>query len=415
MSKARLNVHYMYFIPLLILQVLATTLVVSVMSVTDYGLYTLYLTTINVLYIITMGIPDGYLLTNRMKSKSKITGIYKLLANYGIMLFIFLAIGLLVIQLLGLSLLYRYALLASIIAALYHLTQTIFRTLNEAHKQNIYLIFTRTAFVGDGLVYWLTGNLEYTLIFDIVCRFLIMGATIIQILYEYRDNDKVPSNYSQYFHVGLIVMLSNTIFNLSLMVDKYALSSDLENLGMYSLAITVVLLFRVVLMPLNQVLLVTLDEKNDMTVISKKIIPLIILLYSLLIPALYVGKYIINNIAFLSKYIGAVPIIAITILMIPLMVPLESVIITINKLTNSKLFFVKSILVAFIFCIVLFSYTSYAIVDLTVYSKLVVICYLSSFVIYSYGILKNKQLLTIIFLYIILGYIYIYLCNNFIL
>lgn len=414
MSGSKLNIHYMYLIPLLILQITATALIASVMSVSDYALYTLYLTTINLFYILTLGIPDGYVLLNRKKNKNEISGVQKLLSSYVKIFLVFMAIGLLVIKVLGLNILFNYALVAACITGLYQLTQAIFRALNEAHKQNIYLLCTRSTFVLDGLVYLYTGNLYITLIFDIVCRLMIVIATVINIAIDYHNNDREGLAITDYTHVGFIIMISNTVFNMSLMIDKYALANDLESLGIYSLAITVVLMLRVMLAPLNQVILISINNNIDKSKITRQMITVCIITFFLLIPALLVGKALIVHLVFLNKYLPAIPVIAITMLMMPLMVPVESIIINLNKITNGRLFLLKSIIVACVYALILFSYTSGGSVDLNVYSLLVVLSYFIAFIVFSFKVLTNRQILKLALIYLLLASTYLLICFKFI-
>lgn len=401
----------MYLIPFLFIQICSTSLVASVMTVEDYGMYTLYLTTINFLYLMTVGVIDGYTIENRSKKKSEIGGIQKLLASYIFMITIFGIVGILILYTFGFETIYYYSLIAAIFTAIYHLTQTIFRTLNEAHKQNIYVLFMRLAFLLDGFIYMMTLNLKETLIFDIVFRVLIVLIAIVHVLFEYRKNCQYGDGIVKYIKIGFVVTVSNTIFNITLMADKFALSDDLESLGIYSLAITVVLMTRIIIAPLNQVLFVTIDEKTDSERLVRNILLIIGTSFILLLPSLYVGKILILNISFLGKYESAIPIIAISMLIIPLMIPVESIIVNINKIRNGRLFLIKSILIAIIFVVVLFTYVNSTAFNLQHYTMLVVSLYFISFLIYSGSILKKKQILYCSTFYLILSYIYIHLAN----
>lgn len=411
MKNTKLNIHYMYLFPFLILQICATSLVASVMSVEDYGMYTLYMTTINLLYFMTLGVIDGYTLENRKKNKKEIGGIPKLLFFYSLMV-ISLGVGGVVIALaFDFHRIYFFSLIAAVVTAAYHLTQTIFRTLNEVHKQNIYVLMMRLCFLSDGVIYLITNDLGMTILFDIMCRVLIVLIAVVHILLEYKNNPPNGTKITEYIKLGFLVTVSNTIFNLTLMIDKYALSNDLENLGIYSLAITGVLMLRVIIAPLNQVLFVTIDETEGSSALSNKIIKLIISSFLLLLPALYFGKLVILSVPFLGKYESAIPIIAISILIVPLMIPVESIILNINKIKGGRLFLIKSIMIAMFFAVVLFTYASSVGFSLTHYTMLVVLLYFSSFVVYSSGVINIKHLLYCISLYLSLSVVYIYLAN----
>lgn len=414
MKNSKLNIHYMYLIPLLLIQVFTTIFMVTIMNVKDYGVYTLYQTTINFLYIITAGVPDGYILKNRSKTKGEIGGIARLLYTYLATMLISFVIGTIVINVINLDEMYVYAMCAASIMGIYQLTQSIFRNLNEAHKQNIYLIASRLIFVADGFYYLASGDIKQMFGFDLVLRTFFVTIAFIHVLIDYRKNDKVGDSYKNYARVGLLIMISNTVFNMTMMVDKYALAKDLESLGLYSVAITIVIMIRVIITPLNQVLFVTLDEHQDINAYTKKLVLFIISCFILMVPAIFIGKYLIINIAIFNKYIDAIGVIAITMLMIPLMVPLESLVVNLGKLKNSRSFFIKSIIIACLYIIVLFGYTSTLGASLPVYALLVVACYFASFIIYSFDIFSKQQMQIIYSLYSILLVIYLIIINLFI-
>ncbi len=411
MKNSKLKVHYLYLVPLLVLQIFATILLASVMSVDDYARFVLYQTTINLLYLMTLGAPDGYLLTNRKKSKSEISGIAPLLRSYSLALIVLSIVISIVIMVLDLNKFYYLAVIASFFVGIYQLTQSIFRTLNEAHKLNIYLILVRMCFVLDGIMYIYTHNIIKVIIFDILCRMLIVIVALVQVLFEYRGNDQNGIQLRGYIKSGFLIMISNLVFSFSLMIDKYALSSDLEKLGIYSLAITVVLMLRVVLEPLNRVMLITIEKDVNQREILKQILTVVAITFSLLLPALIVGSQLIINIAVLNKYIDAIPVIAITLLIVPLMLPVETLLANINRVKDDKLFLLKSLLVFSVYTVILFSYTTYIPINLMVYALLVVISYFLAFIIYCVGIIRWSSILIISVSYIILSAIYLLVIN----
>lgn len=408
MREKKLNVHYSYMVPALFLQIATTILMITVMSVEDYGMYTLYLTTINFLYFATLGIPDGYIVKNRSKAKKQIPSVSKLVIQYLILQITIVTLGSVAIFATGFSNLYIYPIIGAGAMNMYQLTQAIFRNLNEAHKQNIYLLTSRVIYIVDGICYVFTKSIEMAFIVDIILRTILFMIAFLQINYEYAGNaNSEKSNLNQYSKAGFMIMFSNTIFSLSLMVDKYALASDLEHLGLYSVAITVVLMFRVLLMPLNQVLFVTIDENMDVELLAPKLLKLIYISFVLLIPALIVGTTIIERVNILNKYVEAIPIIAVTLLIVPLMVPVESIFVNLGKLQNSNLFLTKSLIVALFYIIVLFGYVKISDFNIVFYSLLAVACYFFAFVIYSYNLLNKKLRVKFYGSYLILSIVYL--------
>lgn len=406
MKDSKLNIHYMYLLPAILLQIITTLFMVTIMDVETYGAYTLYLTTINFLYAFTLGIPEGYIIYNRGKDKSKISGVNDTIKSFFVIQLILVVVAVLCVKLLDINSMYVYAILTSITFSIYHLTQSIYRTLNEAHTQNIFILLSRLIFLIDGVFFLQFKNIEALFISDIVMRTVLSSISVILVNHRYKDNPKERVPITKYLKLGIPIMVSGTVFNLTLMVDKYALADDLEKLGIYSLAITVVLLIRVILKPLNQVIFVNIDENMDLYKVINKFILFIIGIYILLVPAFFFGQYLINHIEALSKYEEAIPIIGITMMMIPLMIPLESVITNISKLKDSRVFTIRSILVAIIYVIVLYSAQYVLNVSLIIYALLVVVCYLIGFIIHSVGVISKRDF-KIVPIYLICSIIYV--------
>lgn len=406
MKDSKLNIHYMYLLPAILLQIITTLFMVTIMDVETYGAYTLYLTTINFLYAFTLGIPEGYIIYNRGKDKCEISGVGNTIKLYFIIQLLLATVAVLCVKILNINSMYIYAILTSITFSIYQLAQSIYRTLNQAHTQNIFILLSRLIFLIDGIFFLIFKSIEVLFISDIIIRTVLSTISVILVNQRYKDNPKDSVPITNYLKLGIPIMVSGTVFNLTLMVDKYALADDLEKLGIYSLAITVVLLIRVILKPLNQVIFVNINENMDLYKVINKFILFIIGSYLLMIPAFFFGQYLINHIEALSKYKEAVPIIGITMMMIPLMIPLESVITNISKLKDSRVFTIRSILVAIIYVIVLYSAQYIFNVSLIIYALLVVVCYLIGFIIHSIGVISKRDF-KIVPIYLIGSIVYI--------
>lgn len=409
MRENKLNIHYSYMMPTLILQIVSTLLMISFLSISDYAIYTLYLTTINFLYFLTLGIGEGFILKNRSKAKSQIFGISKLINNYVGLQLVFGLVGVLIIGLTPINNIYSFPLVAMIPMNIFQLTQNIFRNANDAHKLNLFILASRAIFIIDAFVYLLTKSLGLMFGADIAMRTILALIATLIVRGEYQTSTPNQLELKDYVDCGFILMLSNTIFSLTLMIDKYALANDLESLGIYSIAITVVLMFRILLTPLNKVLFVTLDEDYDLRLAEPKLLKMIAGSFVILIPALIIGKSLLLGIDGLSKYIDTLPIIAITLVMVPLMVPLESLVLNISKLRTGKKFLFKSLVVTIIYSLVLFGYTTFWTVNLAVFSLLVSSCYFLAFIIYSYDIFDRRLKLKLYSLYAVLGFVYLVL------
>lgn len=411
MKDSKLNIHYMYLLPAILLQIITTLFMVTIMDVETYGAYTLYLTTINFLYAFTLGIPEGYIIYNRGKEKNNITGVSDTIKSYFVIQIVLAIVAVLCVRLLDINSMYIYAILTAITFSVYHLTQSIYRTLNEAHTQNIFILLSRLIFLIDGMFFLLFKNIETVFISDVLLRTILSLSSVLLVNNRYKDNSKKKIAITKYLKSGIPIMVSGTVFNLTLMVDKYALADDLEKLGIYSLAITIVLLIRVILKPLNQVIFVNIDENMDLYKVVNKFILFIIGSYVFMIPGFFIGQYLINHIDVFSKYIDAIPIIGITMMMIPLMIPLESVITNISKLKDSRVFTIRSIVIATIYVIVLYSAQHIFNVSLVIYSLLVVICYLVGFIVHSVGVL-SKEDFKIVPIYLLCSCIYLTIILN---
>ncbi len=407
MSDSKIITYYKYMIPIITLQISTVVLALLSMTPTDYGLYTLYFTIINFLYLLTLGIIEGFIFSWRKYSRQEISGVSLLLKKFIIMQIILITLLLVIVKVSSINAVFALALIAGLLMNIFQLTQGILRTTNDVHKLNIFVICSRIIFLLDVLVYVICTNIITMFMFDIASRCLLVIGCVTVILNMYRHNDNGADLYRTYIKSGSLIMISNTIFSLSLMIDKFAIADDAYTLGLYAASITIVLFFRIGLRPLNQVLFVTIDESLDFKQLKSKLSILIISCFGFIAVVNITINNLFANFDLLNEYLSLIPYISILMIMIPLMIPFETLVINISKLKNGKLYIIKSIIVLVIYTIVLCTYGALSKFNLNVFCSLVVVCYFGSFVVYSYRVIPFKQLMQLILLYLSLTITYL--------
>lgn len=412
MKDSKLTIHYIYFVPILLVQVISTFSLSLVLPLEMYGEYTLYLTTISLFAFTTLGANLGLILNYRNVKLSKINGLRNKLFGYTLLQLVIFVITLVILKVSNAKDTVYLLTISIFCMSFYQMVRSVFLTSNSVHALNLYTLSFRLIFIIDAFVYYILEDFMLMLIVDVVLRAII---SIIGMLYVYNKSSSNNESIGFKDNTGLIktglpLMISSLVFSSSLMIDKYALSSSLEELAIYSFAISIILSVRILLKPLNDVLFVKIDSNISTESIEKIFYKNLIVSYTMIILAYYMLSYGFNNLSILSKYSSSLQITAILLLIIPLMIPIESILVNLNKLKNTKLFLLKVIIIAIINIIILFGYTTITnAINLSIFSALVVVCNLVSYIILTVKIMPISRVLRTLMIYSILCALYVLL------
>ncbi len=407
MNNAKLLLHYKYLIPITLLQIVTTILALLIMTPDEYGMYTLYFTTINMMYLVTLGSLEGYIIKNRTLEKAKIKGVHSFINTFAYIQLIVTICIFVIIKLFSAESIYLYAIVGSYAMNLYQLALTIFKNVNDAHKQNRLIIMSRLIFLIDVIIMFFTKNVIVMFTIDMLLRFILVFYALKHLKKEYQVNSLKTNTYRDYIQSGFLIMIANTIFTLTLMLNKFALANNIEMLGTYSMALTLVLFTRIATKPLTQVLFVVIDENQQINGNQINILQLISGMFALITIIVLFLNYLVHNVNIFVKFTYLMPICIISVLIIPLMPVVEAILINLNRHKNKKMFLHKSLIIFIIYSLLLFIYTRFLNVDLLVFATIDVIAYFIAYTVYSIFVIDWKQYVKYTSVYLIGTTIYV--------
>lgn len=409
MSKDKLILYYKYYIPITFIQMLTSIALINFLSVADYGAFTLYLSNINMLFFLTFGIQNGYMLKYR---NQELSNCHEASSTNNLMLIMSILLAIIAIVI-GVTFDINKSLMLAFVSAsataVFIVQKAIHRSVQDIDHLNRITLSFRLILVLDIVAYVNTGNLQQMLLIDSICRYLLIILGSIQINYIY---SKFKSNYSfnsliNLSKSGFLLMIGNWLVSLFLLFDKYALAGDENSLGMYSFAITVVLLTRVLIAPISELMFVTIDKEISEDKLYKNIRKVLICLM-VTTGLIFIASYISFEILGLfSKYQIAYPIVGILLAAVPLAIISETTLINLNKLRNGRKFLFKTCMLAAIVFVTYFGYVAIASsINLILYSIITVINYILIFATFSYDQIGMKNTFKLVLMYILFFIIY---------
>lgn len=418
MDKSKIKLYYNYYIPITVLQAVSSILLMSILSVEDYGLFVLYQSTINIFFFLTLGIPNGYTLSVK-KHELSVKNVRSLSESINCFYIIFAIITMPLVVILNVELYWKLAYASGIFNAIFIYQKAVLRTELKIHSLNILTILFRINFLLDVVIYILTNDIELTLIFDVVFRGILVILSRFLILYHF--NNKMTCNLSERIHtlkhlskIGMPIMLGNWLISIYTILDKTFLSESKELLGLYSFAITSVLLVRVILIPISELYFVTLDENESMQSYYQKINTIWYISIVLIIIAAVGAIICIQNLGLFAKYEEALPVLLILLNILPLSASLDVYIYNFSRRLNGKRFLMLSGVSAAITFGLLWIYTTTQKVDLNIYAFIVYFTYLIIYGMYLKQKLDKRKLFTILAKNIIFMVTYSFIILNFI-
>lgn len=386
MDKQKLILYYTYFIPITILQSVSSILLMSVLSVENYGTFTLYLSLINLFFFLTFGIQNGYTLVSKQQEISP--GITTKIANFvAVISFIFVGFVLISVFTTEMPMYKPLAVSSAIINVMYIFHKSIFRTSMKIHALNIYIIAFRLIVIVDIIIYLLFREIEIMLLADVVMRSLlaVTGTIVINLIYPGSrkvTTKKMFATLKRIVIAGMPIMIGNWLISIYSILDKTFLAGNQNLLGLYSFAITSVLLVRVILIPLSEMNFVTLNsEESNQRYLEKlnrvwKISSVIVVVSGCL------AIISLNYLGIFTKYLAALPSLLVLLNILPLSAALDIYIYNYLRRINGRAFLIRAAIGSALAAVILFIYTTFFQVNLAVYSGLVYITYLIIYVMF---------------------------------
>lgn len=400
MDKSKLRLYYLYFVPITILQSVSSLLVMSVLSVSDYGMFVLYLSAVSFFFFLTLGIQNGYTLLS--KDQTINNGVTARLSNFITLVFLCLMfISIPILSVVPVENYWKLAFISACLTTIFIFQKSVFRTEMKIHSLNIYILCFRLIILIDLIFYMTSRDIYIMLLIDVLLRGVLVLVGSVVIWVEFKDYASI--NYSdlklitpKLVGVGLPVMLGNWIVTIYTVLDKTLISGYEYELGLYSFAITSVLLVRVLLVPLSELYFVTLDQNESSKNYYNKLNIMWKLGSCLVLVAAVVAILIIGKFGFFEKYISALPVLLILLNIIPLSTSLDVYVYNFAKRSNGKKFMVLAIIGALITGLTLGVYTTLFELNLIVYSCLVYVTYLIIYIMHISSKLKLNQVLNLI-------------------
>lgn len=395
MSKQQLKLYYLYFIPITIIQSLSTLLMMTFYSVEDYGAFNLYLTNINIFFFLTLGLQLGYTLKlNTLDNKQKYTSSILIATN--LLAFGYTVVLVIISLVVKLSLFNFLSVLSGVIFILFIVQKSIFQTNFFIHKVNLYTLAFRLIFILDLIFYLINPQIIHVIGFDIGLRLLLVTVGNIVVFAEFKPSKtwiQDLAGIKQTIVIGMPIMLGNWITMLYLIADKYVLRGNLQALGLYSFAITFVLLLRVLITPIKDLLFVTMAKQDGESNITANTNRALLVGSALTILAGLVIALISQFTLIFTKYDQAMPSLFILLTLLPLTLALDLFLYNHTRVINQNLFLIKAAISAIVLFLILFLYVKLTTMfSLELYSLLVVAGYNIIFLIFSWKLESKRKI-----------------------
>lgn len=408
MDKSTLKLYYVYFIPITLLQSITSILLINYLSIEDYGTFTLYLSSINFFFFLTFGLQNGYTIAikeNILEENST----FRFLKTTTITLSFILLLSLPIVFLIPIETYWKLAYVCGIFNAIFIIHKAIHRVNLSIHHLNILILAFRLIFLFDIVSYIVTSDITITLLFDVFCRFILVSISSIILFWKYKsiDNNISALNYyPKLFKLGLPIMVGNWLISMYTILDKFFLSNRPNDLGLYSFAITSVLLVRVIIIPLSELYFVSLN-KNETNETYYNKLNTVFNFSLLIIPGLAIAAIVgMNYIGIFIKYNDALPLVLILLNIIPISLSLDLHIYNFIRRLSGKLFLILAGFSALITYSILYVYVTFADFSLINYCYLVYVSYLVVFIIFNLGKLDIKNIAKLVLKYLFFLIVY---------
>lgn len=396
MTNQHLKLYYIYFIPITLLQSISTLLLLVFLSVEDYGTLTLYLTNINLFFVLTLGIQLGYTIVYREHKEDKLyTSNFNTLSN--IITAFFLIIVFAFQFIFKPEILLTLSLISACTMISFSSQKAIFQTNYQIHSLNIAILAFRLIPLFDIVVYLISRDLLIMLYIDVCLRLVHSLVCNLGIYRRYTVTSfDTFSTWTpmakKIIYNGFPIMIGNWITMLYLLADKYVLRDDLTNLGYYSFAITIVVLFRVLITPLKELFFVSIAIDDITTSIDSNVKKSLIIGACLTIFAALAMLIAFNYLHLFEKYIIAQKAVYILLGIIPISIALEVFLFNNARIKNGRLYLFKSILCGILMFTTLYVYKLFALsFNLNVFSILVLLNYFFIYILFAFEALQKKS------------------------
>ena len=413
----------------------------------DYGLYTLYLTYISQLGILSFGYQDGMLINYRKKKPEEIILRFKDDIKFGYLFqFIVLIASIIIIPF---CLKYFFNQSGDNYNILILAIISIFPTTIIGNFRNVYSALGEFSILGYvdfyTKVYLLIGVIAIKLfnlnVFQFIYLDLIFKTIILlYLLYDlkkkvdlYQDHEQIECNFTikDHFKKGLYVLIGNWAYVFIFTLDKNFLSVDSEKLGLYAYSFFILTVAFQLLIPVKNVIVSTINEHMSKEEINDLIHRVCSILYLILFVYVFIGcpiiefvlNYAINNInlgvSFSQKLLGfynAIDLSRYITLILPLYICIQLILTNLIMLKNQKLYSIMACInfvLTFVIYYVIVNFTNMNILDAVVVATLT--NYLASFLLNVYVLTSLKDTIKYCFEFIFVFIIFLLVKDYFIL
>ena len=310
----KIRLFYILSIAGAVIGFLTSFLLLGKLSTDDYGIYTIYITFVSQLGILSFGFQDGMLINYRKKEHDKVLPLLYRDIKFG---YLFQMIILIItIILIPITMKYLFnlpnenivililAIISIFPASILGNFRNAFSALGEFKKTG-YIDFYSKVYLLISVLILIIFNLDvYTyMILDIIFKTFIIIYLTINLKKEIERKQIKQYEKTEYkfkvvdnFKKGLYILLGNWAFIFVFTMDRSFLSVDPAILGLYAQSFFLLMILFQIFLPIKSVLFTTINEKMS----EKEIIKIIkkICLVGYLLVALYafVGYPIIETI-----------------------------------------------------------------------------------------------------------------------
>lgn len=387
MNSKAIKLYYAYFVPITIIQSLTSLLLITFFSINDYGRMTLYLSNINLFFVIGLGLQFGYTICfTGIRNVGKYTKLINRFAN--VVVYVYLLIAICYILVLKEINILTLSFMSASIHSLVGLHKSIFQTNIQIHKVNIYTLMYNLVILVDIIAYQSGFNFEKVIIIDVFTRALVACVGNILIKKHFSSIDSGESSdtdvIKRTLRSGAPILLGNWVTMSYLLMDKYTLRNDMELLGLYSFAFTIIVLFRVLVTPIRDLIFVSLASKTESS-ISNQLKSTLIISFILVIIGFIGVEIVMTYTPLFEKYREAKASLLILIGILPMSICLDVILFNLSRVKSGPKFLILSVCSAVVMFLSLSLYmTVTKVPSLEVFSILVLLNYFAVFTIFLF-------------------------------
>lgn len=400
--------YYMFYIPIMILNIAATFLYIKYLNIVDYGQYSLYTIYISYFTLVGFGVIDGILLKYRKKTAQNLESFNVEIAQLIISQVIMLIVFLILFFIFDFNILYLIAFMSAIVTNVIGSYKAALQGTNGIVKFNL-IELAQNGLIMLNIVLFVVFKMQLInllwldLLFRIIIVVVLVTYSLRRLPFDRSEIFGTEFNYLELLINGLPIAVSDWVLIALYGIDKVVLQTNVQELGIYAVASKFVFLFVLLIIPLKNLFLINISKKISEEKIVKLSINILVICFALIIGFKLFLQIAVYAIPLLNELQPAFDVLNVTLLTVPVLILLEILYINLLKLRNSK-WYLTAILTTIIlsFLSLELYVNTVEVINLNIYGLIVLSNYLLLFIICTSKLLSWKNIGKILAIYSLL-------------